>query len=227
MPVNRDVIALDLLCKNDDMDLLIALERERITRDLHDALGQILCSIQLNSEAIKFAVGDNNEDALRLIAAIQSKVKDAHNAVSTIVNEKRPTDVETNIAFKIKKEFLTRLEESPIAIEFGEMDETITLPQVKWKQLYHIVQEVITNIIRHASATKVSVSFYQKNLRLCLVVEDNGIGLPAQSKLSKMNTNGISGIKHRVAMLNGTVLFSNLDFSDDMPGLRVLLSIPH
>jgi len=227
MQVNQDVIPSDLLPKNDDIDLLIELERERLTRDLHDELGQILSAIQLNSEAIKFVVGETNLDALRLIEAIQTKIKDAHNAVSEIINEKRPTDVETNVALKIKKEFLTRLEESSLVIKFGEMDETITLSQVKWKQLYHIIQELITNIVRHSRATDVKVDFYQKNLRLCLVVEDNGVGLPSKSNLSEMTSNGISGIKHRVALLNGTIDFSNLGFSADRPGLRVSLSIPH
>ncbi len=227
MQVNQDVIPSDLLPKNDDIDLLIELERERLTRDLHDELGQILSAIQLNSEAIKFVVGETNLDALRLIEAIQTKIKDAHNAVSEIINEKRPTDVKTNVALKIKKEFLTRLEESSLVIKFGEMDETITLSQVKWKQLYHIIQELITNIVRHSRATDVKVDFYQKNLRLCLVVEDNGVGLPGKSNLSEMTSNGISGIKHRVALLNGTIDFSNLGFSADRPGLRVSLSIPH
>jgi two-component system sensor histidine kinase DesK len=227
MQMNQDVIPSDLLPKNDDMHLLIELERERLTRDLHDELGQILSAIQLNSEAIKFVVGETNLEALRLIEAIQTKIKDAHNAVSEIINKKSPTNIKTNIALKIKKELLTRLEDSHIVIKFGEMDETITLSQAKWDQLYHITQELITNIVRHSRATDVKVDFYQKNLRLCLVVEDNGVGLPRKSNLSEMTSNGISGIKHRVALLNGTINFSNLGFSADRPGLRVSLSIPH
>jgi signal transduction histidine kinase len=227
MQVNQEIIPLDLIPNNDELDLLIELERERMTRDLHDELGQILSAIQLNSEAIKFVVGDKNEDALRLISAIQTKIKDAHNAVSEVINEKRPATTETDIAFKIKKEFLTRLNESPIRVVFGEMDESITISHVKWRQLHHIIQELITNIVRHARATEVRVTFYQKNLRLRLVVEDNGIGLPANINLSAMTSNGIVGVQHRVAMLNGMVEFSKLDATSDMPGLRVSLSIPY
>lgn len=227
MQVNQDIVPLDLLPHNEDLDLLIELERERMTRDLHDELGQILSAIQLNSEAIKFVVGESNDDALRLVTAIQSKIKDAHNAVSEVLKEKRPTNIETDIAFKIKKEFISRFKESRVRIVFGEMDEAITLSQVKWKQLYHIIQELITNIVRHARATEVRVTFYQKNLRLRLVVEDNGIGLPAKVNLSEITSNGISGIKHRVAMLNGIVEFSKLDASSDVPGLRVSLSMPY
>lgn len=227
MQVNQEIIPLDLIPHNDELDLLIELERERMTRDLHDELGQILSAIQLNSEAIKFVVGDKNEDALRLISAIQTKIKDAHNAVSEVINEKRPATTETDIAFKIKKEFLTRLNESPMRVVFGEMDESITISHVKWRQLHHIIQELITNIVRHARATEVRVTFYQKNLRLRLVVEDNGIGLPANINLSAMTSNGIVGVQHRVAMLNGMVEFSKLDASTDMPGLRVSLSIPY
>lgn len=227
MQVNQEIIPLDLIPNNDELDLLIELERERMTRDLHDELGQILSAIQLNSEAIKFVVGDKNEDALRLISAIQTKIKDAHNAVSEVINEKRPATTETDIAFKIKKEFLTRLNESPMRVVFGEMDESITISHVKWRQLHHIIQELITNIVRHARATEVRVTFYQKNLRLRLVVEDNGIGLPANINLSAMTSNGIVGVQHRVAMLNGMVEFSKLDATSDMPGLRVSLSIPY
>lgn len=227
MQVKQEIIPLDLIPHNDELDLLIELERERMTRDLHDELGQILSAIQLNSEAIKFVVGDKNEDALRLISAIQTKIKDAHNAVSEVINEKRPATTETDIAFKIKKEFLTRLNESPMRVVFGEMDESITISHVKWRQLHHIIQELITNIVRHARATEVRVTFYQKNLRLRLVVEDNGIGLPANINLSAMTSNGIVGIQHRVAMLNGMVEFSKLDATSDMQGLRVSLSIPY
>ena len=227
MQVKQEIIPLDLIPHNDELDLLIELERERMTRDLHDELGQILSAIQLNSEAIKFVVGDKNEDALRLISAIQTKIKDAHNAVSEVINEKRPATTETDIAFKIKKEFLTRLNESPMRVVFGEMDESITISHVKWRQLHHIIQELITNIVRHARATEVRVTFYQKNLRLRLVVEDNGIGLPANINLSAMTSNGIVGVQHRVAMLNGMVEFSKLDATSDMPGLRVSLSIPY
>ncbi len=131
MQMNQDVIPSDLLPKNDDMHLLIELEIERLTRDLHDELGQILSAIQLNSEAIKFVVGETNLEALRLIEAIQTKIKDAHNAVSEIINKKSPTNIKTNNALKIKKELLTRFEDSHIVIKFGEMDETITLSQAK------------------------------------------------------------------------------------------------
>ena len=227
MQVKQEIIPLDLIPHNDELDLLIELERERMTRDLHDELGQILSAIQLNSEAIKFVVGDKNEDALRLISAIQTKIKDAHNAVSEVINEKRPATTETDIAFKIKKEFLTRLNESPMRVVFGEMDESITISHVKWRQLHHIIQELITNIVRHARATEVRVTFYQKNLRLRLVVEDNGIGLPANINLSAMTSNGIVGIQHRVAILHGMVEFSKLDATSDMQGLRVSLSIPY
>ncbi|QVL44807.1 MAG: hypothetical protein KFB94_05700 [Methylophilaceae bacterium] len=227
MQVKQEIIPLDLIPHNDELDLLIELERERMTRDLHDELGQILSAIQLNSEAIKFVVGDKNEDALRLISAIQTKIKDAHNAVSEVINEKRPATTETDIAFKIKKEFLTRLNESPMRVVFGEMDESVTISHVKWRQLHHIIQELITNIVRHARATEVRVTFYQKNLRLRLVVEDNGIGLPANTNLSAMTSNGIVGLQHRVAMLNGMVEFSKLDATSDMPGLKVSLSIPY
>ena len=75
--------------------------------------------------------------------------------------------------------------------------------------LYRIVQEGLTNVLKHAQASKVSIVLEQKAEAVALVLEDDGIGFDAESRASPDGNQasglGFSGMRERIALLSGTI----------------------
>jgi len=70
--------------------------------------------------------------------------------------------------------------------------------------LFRVFQEALTNIFRHAKASKITIQLFQKNNLAVLKVSDNGIGIPAD-KIKNPKSLGLLGIRERLLAWNGTV----------------------
>jgi signal transduction histidine kinase len=88
--------------------------------------------------------------------------------------------------------------------------------------LYRIVQEALTNIVKHSKATKVKISLDCRENKLGLEITDNGIGFKTTQK-NKANSFGLLGMKERVYLLDGVLLIS----SQPGEGTTVKVEIPY
>jgi len=168
-------------------------ERERIGRDLHDLLGHTLSLVTLKSElARKLALIDPTR-AQREMDEVERVARHALSEVRAAVTGMRRSDLAAEMLSA-----RLMLEASGLMFD-GELPAGATLPPVIEAPLALVLREAITNIHRHARATKASVRFLSGTESFQMCISDNGCGGLAA------HGNGVSGMRERLNALGGSL----------------------
>lgn len=176
-------------------------ERKRLSRELHDDLGQALVAHILklkhlqDQSPLKHEIGKLIEDANHII-----------NRMRQIAQDMRPPLLDTmGLVSALEthtKEFGAR---SHLPVTF-EADENIPkLPDVHSITLYRTLQETLTNIVKHSNATQVWVDLSLDEKHITLTVQDNGIGFVSTSHSGM----GISNLRERLALIGGELTITS------------------
>jgi PAS domain S-box-containing protein len=180
-------------------------ERTRVAREIHDELGQALTGVKMDLSWLRKKL-PKEQDALRqktesMLALMDQTIQ----SVRRIATELRPgvlDDLGLTAAIEWQiREFQKR---TGIKCQLAARLEDICLDRPRSTALFRIFQETLTNIARHARATKVSIKLEQNNGDVSLQVQDNGNGIP-KSKLSDPRSLGILGMRERALLLGGEV----------------------
>jgi signal transduction histidine kinase len=186
-------------------------ERRRLARELHDEISQLLTVIQLSLARVE---ADSPELARARELLTQTQV-DMHR----IIYDLRPSlldDLGLSAAIQAHaRDHLTR-EGLTVSLEIEE--HLPPRPAVE-TAVFRIYQELITIILRHANAEHVSIELYERDGKLVLAVEDDGVGFDPESKSEGV---GITGMRERAGLVNGTITFD----SEPGMGTNVVLEIP-
>ena len=181
-------------------------ERRRLRRDLHDGLGPQLASQTLGLEAVAQYIPPNNEKALSLLESLKQQAENATKDVRRIVYDLRPPALDTLGLEGALQQFSHRLEGSSLRITLDFPQKLPNLPAAVETAIFRIVQEALTNVVRHARANTSRVSVRVETNHLLLEVRDNGRGFSAQSRSGV----GIQAMHERVAELNGILSIETL-----------------
>jgi signal transduction histidine kinase len=175
-------------------------ERRRLALELHDETGQDLTSILLGLRAVEDA--QSEEDRAEALAAVRELVVGAIHDVRRLAVELRPKALDDfGLAPALERLAETFSEQTGIEVSF-ETD----LPDQRLRSeletaLYRIVQEGLTNVLKHARAEKVEVLVERRNGAIRAEIRDDGVGFrPEQIREEAL---GLSGIRERIALLNG------------------------
>jgi PAS domain S-box-containing protein len=180
-------------------------ERTRISRELHDELGQSLTALKFDLEAMKNpgAAGETSltgkaGEMIHLVDSILTTVK-------RVSRELRPGILDDlGLAAAIEwhaKEYGKR---TGIPCEVFVDPEDLSVDPVRSTAIFRIFQETLTNVARHAGATKVEAALERRDGTLSLEVRDNGKGI-TEDEISGAKSLGIIGIRERVRYLGGEV----------------------
>jgi signal transduction histidine kinase len=175
-------------------------ERRRLARELHDETGQALTSILLGLRTVEEA-GDEAE-IRAAIAEVRDLVRATLQDVRQLAVELRPKALD-DFGLVAALERLTQSfeEQTGIGIDFQSRLPAGRLPPEVETALYRIVQESLTNIVKHARAGKVSILIGRKAGAVSVVVEDDGVGFdPARPREEGL---GLIGMRERVSLLGG------------------------
>ncbi len=174
-------------------------ERERIARDLHDLIGHTFSVITLKAELANKLMDKDIEKAKQEISSLENLSRDALSQVREVVTGYRTSDLNTELAHA---KYV--LESNEIHFEY-QQDE-VELSDVSNKELAIILKELVTNILKHSKATKVTAKVETLNEQVQLTVNDNGVGFNSTADKSNATANGsfgLQGISERVKKLNG------------------------
>jgi len=180
-------------------------ERTRIARRIHDDMGQALTALKIDLTWLNKRLADNQ---VRIREKLQSMVTLIDNTIETVHNiseDLRPgilDDFGLSAAIEWQaEEFQKRTGmKCKISLPPDEFD----LSKEKSTNLFRIVQESLTNVIRHANATKVEITLAEKDGLLLLEVVDNGKGI-TRAAITNPKSFGLIGIKERIHSLGGEV----------------------
>jgi two-component system sensor histidine kinase UhpB len=177
-------------------------ERTRIARELHDDLGGNLTAIKMSLALIARHRGPDETLLAEKLVYVDSLVDRTIEAVHRISADLRPSILDLGIVAAIKwqaKEFEKQL---GIPCDVSTNKKEIELDSDYATALFRIFQEALTNIGKHAKATRVAVHLARSNRSISLEVADNGRGIAATDRL-KPKSFGIRGMEERANALGG------------------------
>jgi signal transduction histidine kinase len=187
-------------------------ERKRIAQDLHDDVGNSLA-------AIKNMLSQRKDP---LLAEIEKEIDDIIRDIRNISHDLMPVDFQKYALTDIVRQTVKKFRGHPhIQFEYNQTGATVKLHPVAELVIYRIINELITNSIKHSHATHVMIQLIYQDKSLMVMVEDNGTGI---KKGADMETGiGLKNIRHRVAYINGSFAIE----SDDDRGTLFIIEIPY
>jgi Signal transduction histidine kinase len=189
-------------------------ERKRVAQDLHDGLGGILAGIKMNLSKIE----DNGDSTNLALEQVQNKIDYSLVELRRIARNMMP---ESLLKFGINTGLkdlceLYRTPETQIEYESFQIEEDI--PQQNQLTIYRIVQELLSNAIKHSKASMVLVQCSQNQDRLFITVEDNGKGFDVDTN-GLYSGMGLDNIRNRVSYLDGRIEINSV------PGEGTIINI--
>ena len=200
-------------------------ERQRIARELHDETGQSLTAIGLGLRGISTQIGNENTKVTQNMRKLEAMTTNSLNELQRMIANLRPAhldDLGLAAAIRWYVNDLRNHTDIDIHLKF-EGDEVKVSDEVKIA-LYRIIQEAITNAIKHSQATNVFINLNFLDKRVMVEIEDDGVGMD----MSRFNTQkhsswGLLGMQERTNLLNGSFIID----SKVGRGFRISASLPY
>lgn len=178
-------------------------ERRRISRELHDDLGQTLTSLMLDIRNLQNDLPLPHAELSERLQALYQQTGEISVKVRDLAQKLRPPALDTLGLKDAMQTFcaeFTRRTHIPVVFEADDL-----LPELSDAcnvALYRVLQEALTNVIKHAQASRVWVELTLENKILTLTIQDNGRGFDAKRILS--NGIGLEGLRERLTIAGGT-----------------------
>lgn len=193
-------------------------ERSRIAKELHDDVGAMLTTTKLYIGQIS---SELSPDELSMISEkISGFFDDMIHSVRSISKDLRPVVLE-KLGFTEAIDSLVQTVQDSGKIKISFINNTIDpIAKTKELNLYRIIQELITNTLKHAEASKIKIEMKNLNKVLIIIYEDDGKGLN-QEQLQYRKGLGLKNIESRLSVLSGSI-----NFLEEKSGMKVELKIP-
>jgi PAS domain S-box-containing protein len=185
-------------------------ERTRLARELHDDLGQLLTALKIDASRLAQIVASGAQPPPRLAAGLPPLIDTTMATVVRLVSELRPSRIgEMGLAAAIEtrvSDFRTRTGvECTLSIP-----PKLNLPEAVAIAVFRILEEALTNVARHAGATRAEVRLHRIGDQAVLEVRDHGRGI-SEIERQDPGAYGLTGMKERALILGGTVEISGAD----------------
>lgn len=191
-------------------------ERNRLAREIHDTLGHTLTGIAAGIDACIATIDVAPDMTKKQLEVISGVTRDGIKDIRRSVSELRPDALERfSLDYAISKMVTDMNAVSGAKVYFNCQVKNLKFDEDEENAIYRVIQEGITNAIRHGKAEKIWITMMKEGSDICLQIKDNGVG----SKEIK-NGFGTKHMKERIGMLGGTVSF------DGSNGFTVNARIP-
>ncbi|PLX07929.1 MAG: hypothetical protein C0598_12760 [Marinilabiliales bacterium] len=197
-------------------------ERHRLSRELHDSLGQLLIGLKMKYESCINSVDDKKifrssglEMGHLFDKTIEETRRISHNLAPVALSEFGLRTALRNMINDIS-------ETSAIKVELVNEVENNFISVKDQIYIFRIIQEAITNVLKHSKASKLSISLSKQKDNIIVQVIDNGVGFNLNKIEGKKDINGLKNIYNRVTILKGEIKISTAKSE----GTKLYISIP-
>ncbi|MFD1738991.1 GAF domain-containing sensor histidine kinase [Bacillus salitolerans] len=197
-----------------EQQLVLVAERNRLARDLHDSVNQLLFSLMLTVRGTKEMT--DNPDVLEMLTYIQDLSQEALQEMRALIWQLRPQGLEDGIASAI----LSYGKVLGLDVEV-DVKGVIDLPSKVEEALWRIGQEALNNCKKHANTKTASIELSIKNNRVTMIIQDQGCGFHYDEQ-KQLPSLGLASMKERVELLNGTFSLTSAIGN----GTTIVVSIP-
>jgi len=195
------------------------VERQRLSRELHDGLGQLLIGLKLKYESClnKSAIKPNDFTDLGLLfdQTIEETRRISNNLMPAALSEFGLSTAIRNICNDIS-------EITNIYVSFNTNGSSKNIDTEIKIYLFRIIQEALTNILKHSKAKVASISINYEEESTFVVIYDDGVGFEKIANGSK-NSNGLNNIRDRISLINGVC---NIETGNNI-GTKITIEIPN
>jgi PAS domain S-box-containing protein len=198
-------------------------ERRRCSRMLHDEVGQALTGLRLEIDMLERNLNAKSPCLRKSLEAIKSQVKFVSGTTRTLSKSLHPAMLEDLGLVETLNWYIgnvVRSDTLEVELEEAGFDENPPLPVSV--ALYRVAQECLTNVMRHAHATRAKIKLTKGYPHVIMIVEDNGRGISLAKGKSKGSGLGLLSMRERVEHMGGTFRFT----SSPGKGTRVRVTIP-
>ena len=181
-------------------------ERRNIARELHDEAGQALTSMMVGLGLVERGA-DNPKTVVDHVNELKGMTNDVLENLHRLAMDLRPASLDhlgLTAALRQYIKAFSRQHDLKTQFEVVGLDDKRLPPAVE-TNLYRIVQEALTNVVRHAQATQVDVLLERRGDQIVTIIEDNGTGFDAEAA-EQSGRLGLLGMRERAEMLDGTLI---------------------
>lgn len=178
-------------------------ERRRIAREIHDDLGQNLLALRIEADMLSMRTGERHPRLHARIRETVNQIDVTIKSVRQIINDLRPNVLDLGLSAAVDWQISEFRRRTGIPCELLETHQDIKVSDHCATALFRILQESLSNILRHAEATHVQVVLRMERDWIRMSVSDNGIGLHPKGR-RKPGSFGLVGIEERINILGGT-----------------------
>lgn len=210
---------------NAELERMTAIrERNRLAREIHDTLGHTLTGIIMASEASLALFEKQPEEARKRLEAVTGAARDGLNDVRQSIRALRPDTLEKHSLEQALHEMVAKFEATTsVKVEFRQEAGDLYFARDEEDALYRIVQECLTNAVRHGQADHILLTIRQQENALLIDIRDNGKGAADMKEGF-----GLRHMRERLDLLSGSMTYGNRkeDPEDGQEGFYVIASLP-
>lgn len=194
-------------------------ERKRISKDLHDGIGQQLSGLKMAWQKLSTDIGKANPEEYERLISLTSILDDSAKEVRSISHQMMPKALQDLGLRPALEDMLQKLfDHSDITYSFESHKADARFEESVEISLYRIAQELLNNVIKHSGSSEVSVQLMHIKSKLILIIEDNGSGFDIEES---KDGHGLMNIKSRLNTVNGEVNYEPSPGSGTVASIRI------
>ncbi|ANU13796.1 Sensor protein DegS [Planococcus halocryophilus Or1] len=185
-------------------------ERKRLSREIHDGPAQMMANVLLRSDLIERTYREKGpEPAFQEITALKEMVRQALTEVRRIIYDLRPMTLDDLGLVPTLKKYMDTIEEynKGVGLKFLSSGKEERLPNNYETTIFRLVQEGISNAIRHGKSNDIKVEMKWLKNQVQIMVTDNGIGF--DQGIVKNQSFGLTGMRERIELVEGNLIINS------------------
>ena len=209
-----------------ERDVAVLEERNRLARELHDSVTQLLFSLTLNLEAAAGLMQKKPDKAATLVTRSQEMATEALAEMRSLIFELRPAALqEKGLAMALTNHVNLFRRRQGIEVSLTIEGDDRLAPELEFG-LYRVAQEALNNSAKHSKAKQVSISYSVRSGVASLVVSDDGVGFDPSAPGGRQSF-GMIGMRERLAALGGTLTVTSAPGHGTRLEAHIPLPTPH
>ncbi|NCU05805.1 MAG: tetratricopeptide repeat protein [Chitinophagaceae bacterium] len=193
-------------------------ERQRIAKDLHDGVGQMMSAAKMNLSSFENDLQFTNADQRNSFDRIISLVDESCREVRSVSHQMMPNILLKSGLANAVADFLDKIDQRQLKVALHTEGLNERLDENTEIVLYRVLQECVNNVIKHSGASQLDIALIKDRDGISISIEDNGKGFNS-AELNEDAGIGLKNMKARIDYLNGTIDF------DSAPGKGTLVAI--
>jgi len=180
-------------------------ERTSLAREIHDELGQLLTGLKMDASWMSKRIPQSQTSLIGKAKAMVDLIDEAIETVKRVSAQLRPAVLDyLGLTAAIEWQTKELGKHVEISFEFKSYPKDIVLDRERSTAIFRICQEALTNVVRHANATRVKVTLKEERHRIVLSIKDNGKGID-EGHISDLRSFGLLSMKERARYWGGQV----------------------